>query len=61
MNEIGERMKDYDHLTPKQFGTKYKDLFFKPNEFTWNGIVNQIQYNHCASPIVNIWAISNQV
>ncbi|MDP4083496.1 MAG: hypothetical protein Q8934_02665 [Bacillota bacterium] len=48
--EISERIKDYDTLTPKQFGTKYKDLLFKPIEFHWNGKIYQIQYNHCANP-----------
>jgi hypothetical protein len=32
--EISKRVKDYDVLTPKQFGTKYKDLLFKPIDFT---------------------------
>lgn len=50
MAEITERTKDYDVLTPKQFGTKYKDLLFKPTEFTWNGQTYQIQYNHCSNP-----------
>jgi transposase-like protein len=49
-SEIRDRMKDYDLLTPKQFGTKYKDLLFKPTEFAWNGVTYQIQYNHCANP-----------
>ncbi|OZM56694.1 insertion element protein [Lottiidibacillus patelloidae] len=50
MSEIGERNKDYNVLTPKQFGTKYKDLLFAPTEFTWDGFTYQIQYNHCANP-----------
>lgn len=50
LSEIGERNKDYNVLTPKQFGTKYKDLLFAPVEFTWNGVTHQIQYNHCANP-----------
>jgi transposase-like protein len=50
ISEIGDRTKDYDVLTPKQFGTKYKDLLFTPTEFTWNDITHQIQYNHCANP-----------
>lgn len=49
-SEIEDRTKDYDVLTPKQFGTKYKDSLFTPTEFTWNGIKHQIQYNHCANP-----------
>lgn len=44
------RTKDYDLLTPKQFGTRYKDLLFMPAEFTWNGQTHFIQYNHCANP-----------
>lgn len=50
MTEIAERNKDYHLLTPKQFGTKFKDLLFTPTEFIWNGIRHQIQYNHCANP-----------
>ncbi|MCM3708853.1 MULTISPECIES: insertion element protein [Cytobacillus] len=50
MEEISERTNDYHLLTPKQFGTKYKDLLFKPVDFSWNGITHQIQYNYCANP-----------
>lgn len=50
MEEIAERTKDYDRLTPKQFGTKFKDLLFKPTEFTWNGKTHQVQYNYCSNP-----------
>jgi transposase-like protein len=48
--DISKRVKDYDVLTPKQFGTKYKDLLFKPIDFTWNGRTFQIQFNHCTNP-----------
>jgi len=48
--EISKRIKDYDTLTPKQFGTKYKDLLFMPIDFTWNGKTYRIQYNHCSNP-----------
>lgn len=50
MSEIEDRNKDYNVLTPKRFGTKYKDLLFKPTEFTWSGITHQIQYNYCSNP-----------
>lgn len=49
-NELANRNKDYDVLTPKKFGTKYKELLFTPTEFTWNGMTHRIQYNHCANP-----------
>lgn len=49
-SEIADRNKDYDLLTPKQFGTKYKELLFTPSKFVMNGITHQLQYNHCASP-----------
>lgn len=48
--ELTNRLKDYDKLTPKQFGTKYKELLFKPAELTWNGQLLQFQYNHCLNP-----------
>lgn len=48
--KISKRFKDYDMLTPKQFGTKYKDLLFLPIDFTWNGKTYHIQYNHCTNP-----------
>jgi hypothetical protein len=48
--ELTNRLKDYDKLTPKQFGTKYKELLFKPAEITWNGQLHQFQYNHCLNP-----------
>jgi hypothetical protein len=48
--EMLNRIKDYNLLTPKQFGTRYKDLLFMPVEFTWNGQTHFIQYNHCANP-----------
>lgn len=50
VSEIEDRNKDYNELTPKQFGTKYKDLLFTPTEFTCNDITHQIQYNHCSNP-----------
>ena len=50
MSEIAERNKDYNLLSPKQFGTKYKDLLFAPTQFTWNGVVYEIQYNYCGNP-----------
>lgn len=48
--EISERAKDYNVLTPKQFGTKHKDLLFMPIDFNWNGKTHQIQYNYCSNP-----------
>ena len=50
MEELIERVKDYDALSPRQFGTKYKDLLFSPIDLTWNDKTHQIQYNHCANP-----------
>lgn len=50
MSEIEDRSKDYDLLTPRRFGTKYKDLLFKSTEFAWNGVTHQIQYNYCSNP-----------
>lgn len=49
-NELTNRLKDYDKLTPKQFATKFKELLFKPAEFTWNGQTHQVQFNHCLNP-----------
>lgn len=48
--EISERAKDYNVLTPKQFGTKHKGLLFMPIDFNWNGKIHQIQYNYCSNP-----------
>ncbi|WP_244093938.1 hypothetical protein [Jeotgalibacillus sp. R-1-5s-1] len=50
MDEITNRNKDYQHLTPKQFGTRYSQLLFQPVGFTLNGTEHRIQYNHCANP-----------
>lgn len=71
MSEIGDRTKDYDVLTPKQFGTKYKDLLFTPIELTWNGNTHQIQYHHCShhglhvgstyTTIAHLWLIKRFV
>lgn len=71
MSEIGDRTKDYDVLTPKQFGTKYKDLLFTPIELTWNGNTHQIQYHHCShhglhvgstyTTIADLWLIKRFV
>ncbi len=49
-SEIMDRNNDYDILTPRQFGTRYKNMLFTPTEFTWNDFTHQIQYNHCANP-----------
>jgi transposase-like protein len=48
--EIAARVKNYDVLTPKQFGTRYKELLFRPVEFETNGHSYQIQLNHCVNP-----------
>lgn len=48
--EIEDRTSDYDLLTPKQFGTKYKDLLFTPTEFVLDDTAHKIQYNHCSNP-----------
>jgi transposase-like protein len=58
--EIVERAKDYSLLTPKQFGTKHKELLFKPIDFTWNGETFQIQYNHCANPYCKWHGLSQE-
>lgn len=50
VSEIKERTNDYDLLTPKRFGTKYKDLLFTSTEFVVDGTMHQIQYNHCSNP-----------
>ncbi|WP_407271343.1 insertion element protein [Radiobacillus sp. PE A8.2] len=50
MDEITNRNKDYQQLTPKQFGTRYSQLLFQPVGFTLSGTEHRIQYNHCANP-----------
>jgi len=58
--EIEERTKDYELLTTKQFGTKYKDLLFNPTEFTWNGNIYKIQYNSCSNPYCKWHGLSQE-
>ncbi|THE08870.1 IS1 family transposase [Bacillus timonensis] len=48
--EIDNRLKDYNKLTPRQFGTRYKGLLFQPIEFNWNGQTHHIQFNFCHNP-----------
>ncbi|WP_247600270.1 hypothetical protein [Priestia flexa] len=48
--EFEKRMKDYPLLTPRQFGTKYKNLLFTPSKITWNDKTYEIQVNHCSNP-----------
>jgi hypothetical protein len=48
--ELVERDKDYDVLTLKRFGTKYRDLLFKPIQFDLNGSNYSFQYNLCTNP-----------
>lgn len=47
--ESKERLIQYNLLTPKQFGTKFKGALFLPVEFSWNGEIHQIQYNFCVN------------
>jgi len=48
--ELENRRQDYNVLTPKKFGTKYKSLLFKGTEFTWNGENFKIQFNYYTNP-----------
>jgi hypothetical protein len=48
--EVSDRTKEYDILTQKKFGTKFKNLLFASVKFSWNGKTYIIQYNHCANP-----------
>lgn len=50
VEEIAARVKDYHALTPRQFGTKHKELLFRPVKFEFNGQDFQLQFNHCVSP-----------
>ncbi len=48
--ELDNRSKDYDILTPKQFGTKYRGLLFEPIEFSLCGEEFSFQFNFCVNP-----------
>ncbi|QHE50977.1 insertion element protein [Pontibacillus sp. HMF3514] len=48
--ELKNRQKDYDVLPPRKFGTKYRDLLFKPIEFTLLKKSYSFQFNLCTNP-----------
>jgi len=48
--ELEDRKKQYDLLSPKQFATRYNKSLFLPTTFTLNGSDNAIQYNFCTNP-----------
>ncbi|MCM3730625.1 insertion element protein [Fictibacillus nanhaiensis] len=48
--ELENRHKDYNVLSPKQFGTKYRNLLFKPIEFNLFNKSYLFQYNFCTNP-----------
>jgi transposase-like protein len=48
--ELKNRQKDYDVLPPRKFGTKYRDLLFKPIEFTLFNKSYSFQFNFCTNP-----------
>ncbi|RBP04243.1 insertion element protein [Rossellomorea aquimaris] len=49
-NELENRNKDYDVLTPRQFGTKYRGLSFMPIEFNLFQRSYLLQLNVCVNP-----------
>jgi transposase-like protein len=48
--ELENRNKDYDVLTPRQFETKYRDLLFKLFKFNLLHNSHSFQFNHCVNP-----------
>ena len=48
--ELKDRAKQYDLLTPKRFATRYNKMLFLPTSFKWNGSEYPIQYNYCINP-----------
>ncbi|QST01406.1 insertion element protein (plasmid) [Pontibacillus sp. ALD_SL1] len=58
--EIENRNRDYQRLTPKQFGTRHSELLYQPIRFRLHGIEHQIQYNHCGNPYC-LWHGTSQV
>jgi hypothetical protein len=48
--ELKNRQKDYDVLPQRKFGTKYRNLLFKPIEFNLFNKNYSFQFNFCTNP-----------